>query len=316
MERGKKRLDIEMPPVTGKAVPVYKGEILRITQVDGGQCVDFNCFNLHDYKEHMSVGHIRRQGLRFVEGHIIWSAPPRLSPMMYGLKIPESCVTDVLAARCNAPMFEMIFGIHSHTNCTDTFAEAIGEFGLTPDDIHDSLNMWMNTGLSEDGRATYHWNTGIPEEPLELLAMMDVLAVPIVCGSGDIMPTSNFTLKPISIQIYEESTDSNKQVQELEKEYRSLRSQKTLDQFRTRDIKTDRELRPISDYKPNFVNYPLVFRELEINFSEKDLKDLEFLREKEFPGTDEEVILASVMMWIRSNRRNKDWALYNTGVKI
>jgi hypothetical protein len=236
--------------------------------------------------------------------------------MMYGLKIPKTCVTDVLAARCSGPLFEMVFGIETHTNCTDTFAEAIGEFGLTPDDIHDSLNMWMNTGLSEDGRATYHWNTGIPEEPLELLAMMDVLAVPIVCGSGDIMPTSNFTLKPISIQVYEKSTDTDKQVEELEKEYRSLRSQKTLDQFRTRDIKTDRELRPIPDYQPSFVNYPLVFRDLEIDVSEQDMEDLDYLREQEFPGTNEEVILASVMTWIRANRRNKDWALYNTGVKI
>ena len=49
---------------------------------------------------------------------------------MYGLKIPETCVTDVLAARCSGPMFEMVFGIEAHTNCTDTFAEAIGEFGL------------------------------------------------------------------------------------------------------------------------------------------------------------------------------------------
>ena len=67
MFHGNKRLDVEMPPVTGKAVPVLKGEILRITQVAGGQCVDFNCFNLHDYKEHMSVGHTRRQG-RFCRG--------------------------------------------------------------------------------------------------------------------------------------------------------------------------------------------------------------------------------------------------------
>ena len=316
MKKGAKRLDIELPPVTGKAVPVYKGEVLQITQVEGGQCVDFNCFNLRDYKEHMSVGHIRRQGLRFVEGHIIWSAPPRLSPMMYGLKIPETCVTDVLAARCSAQMFELLFGIEKHTNCTDTFAEAIGEYGLTPDDIHDSLNMWMFTGLSEDGRATYHWNSGVPEEPVELLAMMDVLAVPIVCGSGDILPTSNFTLKPISIQVYEKSSESDEQVADLEGEYRSLRSQKSLDQFRTRDIKVDRELHQIPNYEPKFVNYPLVFDEVEIGFSEQDFKDLEYIRQNNFPGTDEEVVLASVMSWIRANRVHKNWALYNSGVKL
>ena len=300
----------------GKAVPVHKGEILRITQVEGGQCVDFNCFNLHDYKEHMSVGHTRRQGLRFVEGHFVWSAPPRFSPMMYGLTVPPNCVTDLIAARCSAPIFEMVYGLESHTNCTDTFAEAIGEFGLTPDDIHDSLNMWMYTGLTEDERTTYQWNTGGAGDYLELLALMDVLAVPIVCGSGDVMPTSNFSLKPISIQIFETSSESGAKAAELEEEYCSLRSQKSLEQFRVRDIKTDRELKPVPGYEPNFVNYPLVLQDLEIALSEQDCADLEDLRRQKYPGTDEEVILASVMMWIRHNRRHKDWAIYQSGVKM
>ncbi len=40
-------------PGTGKALEVLRGQVLRIEQLeDGGQCADFNCFNLHDYKEH------------------------------------------------------------------------------------------------------------------------------------------------------------------------------------------------------------------------------------------------------------------------
>ena len=46
------------------------------------------------------------------------------------------------------------------------------------------------------------------------------------------------------------------------------------------------------------------------------LDDLEALRAETYPGTDEEVILASAMMWIRNNRRNKDWAIYQSGVKM
>jgi len=39
---GAKRDDFVLQPVTGKAIPLYKGEVLRITQEVGGQCVDFN----------------------------------------------------------------------------------------------------------------------------------------------------------------------------------------------------------------------------------------------------------------------------------
>ena len=48
-----------MEPGTGKAVELPPGQILRIEQVEGGQCVDFNCFNLHDYKEFMHCGRTR-----------------------------------------------------------------------------------------------------------------------------------------------------------------------------------------------------------------------------------------------------------------
>ena len=68
---GNIREDFVLQPVSGKALPVYKGEVLRIIQEEGEQCVDFNCFNLHDYKEHMSVGHVRRQGYYMKQGHLL-----------------------------------------------------------------------------------------------------------------------------------------------------------------------------------------------------------------------------------------------------
>jgi Domain of unknown function (DUF1989) len=46
-------LEMVLEPGTGKALEVKAGQILRIEQVEGLQCVDFNCFNLHDYKEFM-----------------------------------------------------------------------------------------------------------------------------------------------------------------------------------------------------------------------------------------------------------------------
>ncbi len=48
-----------LEPGTGKAIELLAGQILRIEQVEGGQCVDFNAFNLHDYKEFMHCGRTR-----------------------------------------------------------------------------------------------------------------------------------------------------------------------------------------------------------------------------------------------------------------
>ena len=106
---GKCRLRFILQPVSGKALPVYKGEILRITQIEGEQCVDFNCFNLDDYKEYMSVGHMRREAFHPQAGQFIWSNPPRYRPMMKILTMPKSCVANSLAARCSAVLFEKSF---------------------------------------------------------------------------------------------------------------------------------------------------------------------------------------------------------------
>lgn len=150
---GKPRLDIVLEPVSGKAVPVYKGEVLRISLVEGVQCVDFNCFNLHDYKEHMSVGHmVCEYGFRVKKGYMVLSNPPRSNPMMAILELPETCVTDLLGARCSAVMYEARLGFDIHTNCQDTLAECIGGYGLTPDDVHGSFNMWFNTGWDDLGK--------------------------------------------------------------------------------------------------------------------------------------------------------------------
>ena len=48
-----------LEPGTGKAIELKRGMILRIEQIEGGQCVDFNCFNLHDYKEFFHTGRTR-----------------------------------------------------------------------------------------------------------------------------------------------------------------------------------------------------------------------------------------------------------------
>src|ERR1700730_5941161 len=105
MELGERRLQATLRPVSGRAVPVYRGEVLRISQVEGGQCIDFNAFNLHDYKERMSIGHSRLYGLHLKQGDVVFTNPPRYRPMLYISSMPASCVADTLGARCHAVMF-------------------------------------------------------------------------------------------------------------------------------------------------------------------------------------------------------------------
>ena len=298
------RYDITLQPVSGKAVPVYRGEVLRIIQVEGEQCVDFNCFNLQDYKERMSADDMRMQGFRVKQGHIAVSAPPRYRPMMAVLHMAETCVTDLLGARCDATAGEREYDLVPRTNCQDTFAEAIREYGLTPDDVHDSFNMWMHTIWKDSYYALR--NVGPKGDYVELLALLDVLAVPIICGSGDIGQISNFRLKPIQVQVYTPSDDTRAITQAYLDRCTGSKNQRTPEDFRIKNILGKRKLKRISGYQPKFRAFPIEVTEIEVNFTAAEMKAIKAMRGG-MGNLDGDVVRAAFMLWYQANRRKPHW---------
>src|SRR4029079_3192829 len=102
---------------------------------------------------------------------------------------------DVLFRRCSAYVYEAAYGFAVHTNCHDILAEAQREYGLTPDDVHDSFNLFMHTGVDASGEPYIASQKAKKGDYIELIALIDVLAVPNVCGA-DVTVTSDFCLKP------------------------------------------------------------------------------------------------------------------------
>ena len=99
-------LEMALEPGTGKALEVKAGQILRIDQIEGLQCVDFNCFNMHDYKEFMRCApYPDGAWLQSNQGAFFWSAPPRERALTYILKDTVGR-NDVLFPRCSAYVYE------------------------------------------------------------------------------------------------------------------------------------------------------------------------------------------------------------------
>ena len=147
----------------------------------------------------------------------------------------RSGATTCCFPRCSAYVYESAYGFDAHTNCHDIQAEAQREYGLTPDDVHDSFNLFMYTEISRDGRATITRQDTKPGDHVDLLALVDVLAVPNVCGA-DVMRTSNFALKPIKLTVFE-ATEADLAAAPKTP---ILRSQRTPKDFRNPTIKADR----------------------------------------------------------------------------
>lgn len=281
-----------LEPGTGKAIELLAGQILRIEQVEGGQCVDFNAFNLHDYKEYMHCGRTRTvHGFNPTEGTFLWSQPPRERALLYILKDTVKR-NDVLFPRCSAYLYESAYGFHDHTNCHDIQAEAQREYGLTPDDVHDSFNFFMNTEVGQDGVATITRQSSRAGDHVDLLALCDVLAVPNVCGA-DVMRTSNFSLKPIRLTVFEATEADMASVPKVP----VLRSQRTPRDFRQPTIKADRELYRDPDYAPAFTNVPIRKERLEVTLTEEEAALFEAARLPLYGADDGAALRDMLFTW-------------------
>jgi uncharacterized protein len=285
-------LDWTLEPGTGKALELRAGQILRIEQIEGGQCVDFNAFNLHDYKEFMHCGRTRTvHGFNPSVGTFLWSQPPRERALIYILADTYGR-NDVLFPRCSAYLYESAYGFRSHTNCHDIQAEAQREYGLTPDDVHDSFNLFMCTEVGQDGRAAITRQASKPGDYVDFLALVDVLAVPNVCGA-DVMRTSNFSLKPVRLTLREATETEVAQAPPTP----ILRSQRTPGDFRNPVIKADRALTRDTAYKPEFANTPITLAELAVTLSADDAVLLDETRLVVYGGDDAAALRDILFTW-------------------
>jgi hypothetical protein len=284
-----------MEPGTGKALPVLRGQILRIEQLGNGQCADFNAFNQRDYKEYFHTGRTRHlHGLFPTEGDMLWSAPPRERAMFTIIRDTVG-TNDIQYPRCTGFLYEYQYGFETHTNCHDILAESIREYGLTPDDVHDSFNFWMHTGVDDSGALYIKRMLAEEGDYVELMAHFDILAVPNVCGA-DIFSTSNFELKPLKVQVLDAPDEERERW--LLPEERQYKNQRTPADFKLQEIKSSRDLERDESYSPEWGVYPIVKRPVEVELSEDEYEFVERIRASGgFGESDGDIVRHAFFSW-------------------
>jgi hypothetical protein len=231
-------------------------------------------------------------GLHPSKGDFLWSAPPRERPMIYILE-DTTGTNDALYPRCSAFLFEFHYGLPVHTNCHDIQSEAQREYGLTPDDVHDSLNFFMHTGVDQNGQPYIASQTSKKGDYVDLLMLIDCLAVPNVCGA-DVMATSDFEFKPLKLTVFGATDDDWAKVPAMPR----YRNQRTPADFKIQAIKSDRELRRDPGYRPEFTNVPIRTTELAVPLEPADRDILDQLRATGLYGSTEgEVLRHAFFSW-------------------
>ena len=186
---------IVVPPRTGRAFELQRGQHLRIVLPDGPQVVDLDAFNLDDLAECFSSSELRRQAGHLTVGHQLLSIPPWQRPMLTITadtvpRDPGSRGTlshDLLYGRCSRR--SRIERYASDTpGCQDNLAEAIAPYSLTPMDVHDPFNVFMNTGVGPDDQLFFDPPAARAGDYLELLAELNCLIAVSTCPGASSGP--------------------------------------------------------------------------------------------------------------------------------
>ncbi|MBA3665909.1 MAG: urea carboxylase-associated family protein [Bacteroidetes bacterium] len=191
-----------IPPCSGISFVLNKGERLRVTDIQGEQVSDFICFNLHDTKEYLSSGRTidYAETIFLTTGHPFYS---NRSNVMF--EIIEDTVGrhDFLLTPCSADTFRIIYGHkHPHRGCAGNLAEALKEYGIGPDDIPISFNIFMNVDVKESGKISVLPPKSKSGDYIILEAKMDLVVGLTACSAE---MSNNYSFKPIGYSVLEKT---------------------------------------------------------------------------------------------------------------
>jgi hypothetical protein len=189
----------EIPARHGKAVRVAKGRKLRLINTHGTQVVDTWAFNANDLHEFMSMEHTRPH--IGSTGRIIPKVGDILrnnkrQPILTLLEDTSPGIHDTIIAACDRYRYKFLNYEGYHDNCQDNLFAGMAELGLTPPEVPQPLNMWMNNPVDKDGNVSWLAPVSKPGDYVLLRAEMDVVMAFSACPQ-DILPVNGVACKPV-----------------------------------------------------------------------------------------------------------------------
>src|ERR1044071_4255545 len=132
-----------IPPRSGVAFTLKKGDRLKIYDIQGEQVSDFICYNAQDKREYLSSGRTidYAETIFLTKGHKFYS---NRSNVMFEMVEDTVGSHDFLLTPCSADTFRIIYGHKDpHRGCFGNLRDALREYEIGPDDIPVTFNIFM-----------------------------------------------------------------------------------------------------------------------------------------------------------------------------
>jgi uncharacterized protein YcgI (DUF1989 family) len=188
-----------IPPRSGVSFLLKKGQRLKVVDIEGEQVSDFVCYNLADKAEYLSSGRTidYAETILLTKGHPFYS---NRSNVMFELVEDTVGRHDFLLTPCSADTFRIIYGhTHPHRGCFGNLCAALEQYGISPDAIPISFNIFMHVTVDgETGRVAVLPPKSKAGDYVMLEAKMDLLVGLTACSAE---MSNNYAFKPIGYQI-------------------------------------------------------------------------------------------------------------------
>jgi len=188
--------------------------------IEGPQVADFNCWNLHNPRERFWAARTKQlQSSHVTTYDRLWSTLPYLRPMLtitndtiaYGVDEDGGRCHDLLGSRCDPYVNKLLTGEEFDYCCHSNLTRAILPYGLTEFDVHDVLNIFQLTGLTDDDRYFMKASPAKKGDFFEFFAEIDLLCAISTCPGGDLSiplwgPDAGDTLsvcRPLGVEMYQ-----------------------------------------------------------------------------------------------------------------
>ncbi len=189
---------IHIKPQSGTAFELTKGQVIRIIDVEGEQVADLIAFGADDKAEWLSSGRTidYANTIYLTTGHLLYSNRSR---PMFRIVADTVGKHDFLLTPCSPETFEILYDNHVYvSSCFENICRNLQPFGISPDMIPTTLNVFMNVSVATDGELSIDPPTSKADDFIELVAEMDLIVGVTACSAPK---SNNGGFKPIVVEI-------------------------------------------------------------------------------------------------------------------
>lgn len=187
-----------IPPRSGVAFELKKGQKLKVIDPEGEQVADLYAFNSDNHNEYLSSGRSLdyNESVNFGKSSLLYSNE---SHVMF--EICEDTVEDhdFLLTPCSVDTFKHFYPEEEPVpGCHGNLVNAFREYGIPAHLIGTTFNTFMNVEIAKNGKLSVLPPKSGQGDYTVFEAKMDMIVGLTACSAGE---SNNFKYKPIQYEI-------------------------------------------------------------------------------------------------------------------